>query len=266
MIKDLIKLIPAHSVYVEVFGGSAELLFCKAPSRTEVYNDINGDLVNLFLQVRDNHLAVAERLKWLPHSRKIYETWSKDFKTGLSPSDPIERAARFYYILCLQFAGHMYGGWAYGKDKIRWNQNRVSRLNKISLRLNGCQIDCSDFRKLIPAWDGDGTFFFLDPPYLETSSYRQGFREQDHRDLAELLKHVEGKWLLTLNDHPLFLELYSDYLIEQVDVSLSSEKLDVGGTRKTFTNLMIRNYDLGDPSQSILGSYLLQKPPEAAQG
>ena len=65
MIPRLLEHIPDHSRYVEVFGGSAELLFQKPRSPQEIYNDINGYLVNLFLQVRDQLNELQERLYWL---------------------------------------------------------------------------------------------------------------------------------------------------------------------------------------------------------
>lgn len=256
MIPELIKHIPHHEIYVEVFGGSAELLFSKYPSPQEVYNDINGDLVNLFLQVRDNLDKLNERLQWLPHSREIHETWVKDFRNGLAPSDPLERAARFYYILCTQFAGKLLSGWAHGKRKKYWGPARIIKLPAISKRLEGVTIECSDFRKVIQVWDDERTFFYLDPPYYETTGYRAGFSEQDHRDLAEILKVLKGKWLLTYNNNELIRDLYTDFFITQMDVKLASQKIDGGGKRASFTNLIIKNYDDNDPSQSLLGNYL----------
>lgn len=66
-------MMPPHTRYVEVFGGSGELLLNKPRSKEEVYNDANGNLVNLFMQVRDHKTEVQERLRWLPHSRELYE-------------------------------------------------------------------------------------------------------------------------------------------------------------------------------------------------
>ena len=53
MVKKLLKLIPEHKIYVEVFGGGASLLFAKEPSPIEIYNDIDEGLVNFFRVLRD---------------------------------------------------------------------------------------------------------------------------------------------------------------------------------------------------------------------
>lgn len=69
----LIKLIPEHQCYVEVFAGAAWLLFKKEPSKVEVINNINVDLVNLF-RVLQWHLEEFLRyFKWLLVSREEYD-------------------------------------------------------------------------------------------------------------------------------------------------------------------------------------------------
>ena len=40
--------LPAHRTYGEPFGGAAGLLLTKARSYSEVYNDLDGDVVNFF--------------------------------------------------------------------------------------------------------------------------------------------------------------------------------------------------------------------------
>jgi len=90
LLKELLKRIPPHDVYVEVFGGSADLLFHKPPSKIEVYNDIDGDLVNLFEVVRNNFDEFHEKAKWLLYSRQLNDEWRKQ----PMPNDKIERAVR----------------------------------------------------------------------------------------------------------------------------------------------------------------------------
>jgi len=258
----LLKMIPAHSIYVEVFGGSAELLFSKTRSKTEVYNDINGDLVNLFMVVRDHDEAFKERLEWLLQSRETHEKWKTQFKTNQAPQEPIERAARFYYILCTQFAGKMWGGWAYARIGRRyWGEHRIKILGEIHRRLQRVHIERNDFRKILRTWDTPDTFFFCDPPYLDTTGYRQGFSRESHIDLAKALAAAQGKWLLTIGDHPLMWKLYGEYQTEIAETSLAAKKTKQGEKRNAvLRNLIIRNYDLGDPSQSILGQYLMEVP------
>ncbi len=47
--KTILPLFPKHTCCVEPFCGAAALFFMKEPVEVEVLNDINGELVNMYL-------------------------------------------------------------------------------------------------------------------------------------------------------------------------------------------------------------------------
>jgi DNA adenine methylase len=107
-------------------------------------------------------------------------------------------------------------------------------------------IDCVDFRRCIKNWDGPATFFFLDPPYYGATKYRTlgpQFLVNDQEDLAGILRHVEAKWLLTLNDHPRVRELYRGFRMVEVDTQMATQKVKAGAKRARLRQLIIRNYN-----------------------
>ncbi|WP_035242145.1 DNA adenine methylase, partial [Desulfobacter vibrioformis] len=53
--KQITSLIPEHRVYCEVFSGGAWIFFAKQPSKVEVINDLDSDLIS-FYRVVQNHL------------------------------------------------------------------------------------------------------------------------------------------------------------------------------------------------------------------
>ncbi|MEM3502174.1 MAG: DNA adenine methylase, partial [Candidatus Bathyarchaeia archaeon] len=129
LLKHLLPLIPPHEIYVEVFGGGAALLLNKAPSKYEVYNDVDGELVNLFLTLRDDSERFRSRLEGIPYSREIFQRWSREFKTGNSlPEDNVERAVRFYYVISSSVSGKFGQGWSFGRSGRMWRrQTMLSR-------------------------------------------------------------------------------------------------------------------------------------------
>lgn len=243
----LLPLIPEHTAYVEVFGGAAALLLNKPPSPIEVYNDADGELVNLFEVIRDDADAFLKRADFLLYSRELYQRWQNDLEEGRQPEDPVERAVRFWYVIRSAFGAHPDKGWAFQRARPRNSatvvQNALTNIRAIHERLKPVEIDHLDFRRCIRNRDAMSTLLFLDPPYLETEGYRVGtFTVHDQCDLAQILCNVKSKWLLTIGDHPIIRKLYRDFDKTVLKSSISCTKV-ITGKRRSMRNLVIRNYE-----------------------
>jgi len=90
----LLPRFPAHSCYVEPFAGGAALFFLRPPAEVEVFNDINGDLVNLYRVVQHHLEEFVRQFKWALSSRQVFK-WLQD--TPTQTLTDIQRAARFFY-------------------------------------------------------------------------------------------------------------------------------------------------------------------------
>lgn len=249
LLKALIPLVPPHRTYVEVFGGGAYLLLNKPPSKVEVYNDIDGELVNLFLVVRDHPGEFIRHVASLPYSREVYERWQRAIKNGELRGSKIERAARFYFLIRSSFFGHVEKGWRFAVKTAEANRiyNSIGEVEAIARRLQHVYIDHLDFRRCLRNWDREDTFFFLDPPYYDSTPYRRGLRPftlKDHIDLAAATRTLRGKWLLTYNDHPKIRELYTGYPTIPVTTDLHTQKVQDGERRRRFSQLIIANYPI----------------------
>jgi DNA adenine methylase len=199
----IIPLIPPHTTYVEVFGGAAHLLFRKSPSRVEVYNDINGDIVNFFRVLRDPEKSkrLQELLCLTPYSREEW-IFCRDSLNDAGIDD-VERARRFFVKIRQSFngKGETWGYDVRGNRGITRNQAFYKIINcfpEFHERIRNIQVENDDFEKVIRRYDTPDTFFFCDPPYIGNRVGTE-FLEmpvEDHERLVEVLLSIEGKAML----------------------------------------------------------------------
>ncbi|MCX8070220.1 MAG: DNA adenine methylase [Thermodesulfovibrionales bacterium] len=207
MVAKLLKHIPEHHTYCEVFGGGASLLFAKEPSKVEIYNDIDGDLVNLFRVLRDKEKfeEFHRKVSLTPLSREEYYYCRATYKD----CDDVERAYRFFILARQSFSGNVGSGWGYNRTESSRNMaehtskylSTIEYLPQIHERIMRVQIEHDDFRKVIPRYDTENTFFYLDPPYVlntrRSGGYKHEITNQDHEDLINLLLNIKGKVMLS---------------------------------------------------------------------
>ncbi|ERV79259.1 hypothetical protein Q058_02232 [Pseudomonas aeruginosa BL04] len=84
----IIQHLAPHHTYIEPFGGAASVLLRKARSYAEVYNDLDGDVVNLFRVARDRGEELRQALALTPLAREEFEA------SYAETTDPLERARR----------------------------------------------------------------------------------------------------------------------------------------------------------------------------
>jgi len=244
IIKHILPLIPKHRVFVEVFGGGASLLLNKEPSDVEVYNDINEELVNLFRVVKERPNEFYHAFDLILYSRKVRE----DLQQSEIPTDPLDRAVRYWYLLNTSFCGDVYGGFSGAgcreKNEAKAFFNRLGNVFKVAQRLRNVVIENLDFRRLIPMYDSTDTFFWCDPPYFELTEdyYEFRFDVSDHLSLCRILAEAKGKWLLIYNDCPEIRALYSDFSILKLKLQKDAGKPDELRSRGKFNYVLIGNY------------------------
>lgn len=239
---DIVSMFPEHQLYVEVFGGALNVLYRKQAPKTsrqaEVVNDINGELINLHRVIRTNPQSLSTYLNRLLVSREIFS----DILSGrIRPTNNIERAAFYYYLLSQSFGSK---GTTFAMNaKSRRPKDIYKDFGKWSRRLKFVTIENMSFEKLIRTYDKEDAFFYCDPPYVSTESYYQhtgGFGEAEHRKLSEQLHGIKGKFLLSYNDCSLVRELYADMNIKMskpIDYTLRGSK-----HKKEVREVFISNY------------------------
>ena len=240
MLPHLLKLLPDHEDYIEVFGGGATLLLNKEPSKFEVYNDLNNNLVTLFRIVKEDFEGFSREVEFFLQSRQMF----KEFKRGIGKVDDVKKAAMYYYRLRTSFDGkaESFSVKKHGKGSGGRPFKLREEIKWIHERLHNVVIENMDFAKLIEKYDDEKAFYFCDPPYYEiTGLYELDFSKEDHLRFFKALKGVRGKFLVTYGDHEFIRLLWRKF--PQLPVSTTGS-MGTAEKRKTVNHLLIANYDI----------------------
>lgn len=237
--KHILPLFPAHTCYVEPFCGAAALYFLKTPSKIEVINDINGELVNLYRVVKHHLEEFVRQFKWALVSRQIYK-WLQD--TPEETLTDIQRAARFYYLQKQAFGGkvadHTFG--TSTTSAPRFNLLRIEEeLSMAHLRLSRTLIEHLDWYQCIERYDRPHTLFYCDPPYWGTEDYGVEFGLENYDYMADLARRIKGTMIISVNDIPEMRQAFNGLNMQSVDISYN---LKVTGKPSPKKELVICNF------------------------
>ncbi len=208
MIGKLIPLLPEHKQYVEVFGGGASLMFAKEPASVEVYNDIDGGLVNFFTVLRDPDLfgLFYHYVILTPRSRLDYDTC---LATWRDEPDPCMRAYKWFVVNRMSFSGHFGASW--GSSVASTNRGMaevcsswlsiMDLLPALHARMMRVQIECRSWENILSRFNLPTTLVYVDPPYVPSTrrsgGYEHELTEADHRRLIETLLYYPGMVILS---------------------------------------------------------------------
>lgn len=236
----LISRFPPHSCYVEVFAGGAAVYFARNPADVEVLNDVNGDLVNLYRVVRHHLEEFVRQFKWALSSRQVFE-WTK--VTRPETLTDIQRAARFFYLQQQSFGGRVDGqNWGTATTAPSINLLRIEEnLSAAHLRLAcGTYIEQLDWAACIERYDRPHTLFYLDPPYWQTEGYGVPFGWEQYELMAEKLRQIKGKAVVSLNDHPDIRRCFAGYDMETFKIDYT---VGGGANRAERSEVIIYNWN-----------------------
>lgn len=224
----LLPLFPSHTTYVEPFAGAAAMLFAKEPSKVEVLNDINGEVVNLYRVVQHHLTEFANQYRWALTSRQIFD-WAQ--LTNPETLTDIQRAARWWYLQRNAFGGKATGQtFGYCVDSApRFNLMRLEEdLSEAHLRLARVLVENKPWSDIMVRYDRKATLFFCDPPYWQTEGYGVDFPISEYEALAERMRKVKGQVVLTINDHPDMRRIFAGF--EHTTVATT---YTLGGAKQT---------------------------------
>ncbi len=251
--------------YYEPFLGGGAVLFELQPKNASV-NDINSELMNVYVVIRDNVEDLIESLKQhgkaYKHNKKAKEYFYKireldRDKEIYDKLTSIEKAARVIFLnkTCynglfrVNRAGQFNTPFGYHKNPSIVN---AQTLRAVSDYFNSADIrfSCDDFETALEdATEGD--FVYLDPPYdpvSDTASFtgydRGGFDKSEQARLGQVchkLNEKGVKFVLSNSATDFIMDLYKDYIIEVIQARrVVNSRAD---RRGDVDEVMVRNFE-----------------------
>lgn len=240
--------------YIEPFVGGGALLFELLPPKA-IISDINNELINAYLVVKNNVDELIEDLSKHKNGKRYYY-----FIRALNPTalSPIERASRFIYLNKTCYNG-LYRENSKGEFNVPFGRYKNPKiidehnLRAVSNYLNSADVTiiCADYKEICSiAKSGD--FVYLDPPYYPinrkssfTKYTKYDFTEKDHLELFYTFRELDKKGckvLLSNSNTDYIKSLYKDYIIEEVDAIRAINCKGSERKRGRF-EVVIRNYE-----------------------
>ncbi|MFZ2280531.1 MAG: DNA adenine methylase [Prosthecobacter sp.] len=246
LLKLLLPLLRPHTIFVEAFAGGAALTLAKEPSKVEVINDINGELVNLYRHAQFHIDALVAEVEFTLNSRADLEALIE--QPGLTG---LQQAARYLLRNRLSFGGSG-SSFAVTKQAQPSRSAVLEKLRAFNARLDKVAVENLPYERLIKNYDSPGTFWFFDPPY--TVGDVDSYAAWDHERMvgfAEAVAGLQGDWLVTVNDTPENRCLFRGHEIRPV-VTPSGAVNRRDRPDATFAELIIRRRVKRSPRASAL--------------
>jgi len=249
--KIIIDLIPDHTQYVEPFFGGGAVFFAKQPSKSEVINDLNGHITNFYRVVQTKFDELAIMVKGTAHSEADFIK-AKEILNSNSGTD-VELAWSIWCTHVLSFSNcGKNKGFSFnntGGEAKRTKNRRYFFIEKYADRLSKAEIFSRDAVQLIKLKDTPETFFYLDPPYLVSSSkqaYSLQYTENDFKTLLDTISAIKGKFLLSSYQHPLLDEYRNTNNLRSKDIKMAIGVCGKHAANKFKTECLTWNYELND--------------------
>ncbi len=215
----IISHFPSHRVYVEPYGGGGSVLMRKPRSYAEVYNDLDGEMCNLFRVLRDDGDELWRRIELTAFAREEY---NDAFPVC---EDPMEMARRTMVRSFMGFGSNSIQRRV--KSGFRANSNRAGTtpahdwrnlpeaMQATVERLRGVVIENRDAMDVVLQHDSPETLHYCDPPYPHSTrsqnmhgmhGYAHEMTDAQHEAMAAVLGGVEGAVIVSGYACPLYDE------------------------------------------------------------
>lgn len=220
ILSELKKLLPTkYNNYHEPFLGGGAVFLNINPPYQSFLSDTNVDLINAYLQIRNNLKKLYPIMKEFKNDECNYYF----IRDRYTPNTKIEKAARFIYLNRTCYNG-LYRVNLFGKFNVPYGRKKYSKLFdydelfRLSKKLKRSKLNCCDFYETIKNVKRND-LVFLDPPYNITK-IKNGFIKyneklfslDDQHRLADYVSEVSkigAHYFLTNSAHKIINDIFS---------------------------------------------------------
>jgi len=235
----IIRHLPQHVCYVEPFGGAMGVLLRKPPSHLDVYNDLDGEVVNFFLYLRDRPADLIRAIELTPFSRAELDH-AQGPTQGLGE---LERARRFYVRAWQAIGGprtRWRPGWRFQKNEAHGKGNisdwtDTGRLYAVAQRLRTIYFENDEALPIIARYDAPTTLFYCDPPYPGRTrsegwraTYAHEMDDDAHAQLAHSLQAIQGMAIISSYPSSLYDDLYAGWQVHTTSARTNTYRTGAG--------------------------------------
>ena len=236
MSPQIIKYFPKHTIYVEPFVGGGGVYFKKTPSQKEIINDLDKNLIGGYRLVKRAPIDLSLYRKDLNTIPKLQAFLKSKNNTV------VDKITKEIIYSCNGFGSHPVSRTT---PKLLKGTNPYGKLKNIQdykNRMKNTTIKNVDYKKVIKEYDSKDTLFYLDPPYEESDKSKLYYDSVlDYEELANILKQIKGKFLLSINGSSNIRKIFKGFKIRTLELKTQAKKGDpIGG--KPRIELLISNF------------------------
>jgi DNA adenine methylase len=196
----ILGLVPEHRIYCEPFLGGAAVFFAKEPSKVEIINDTNGEIINFYEVLQRDFSALEKEVAISLHSRKRHRQAQVIYENP-EMFDRVKRAWAVWMLANSSYGCMLDASFGYdrtGGTSKKLDNKRSAFTIDYAIRLQRTQIECCDALRVIRSRDMPDSFFYIDPPYVGSDQgHYDGYTQEDFDNLLKLLESLKGKFLLS---------------------------------------------------------------------
>lgn len=235
----ILPFFPEHNIYIEPFFGAGGMFFNKPKVKYNFLNDIDNDVFNLFMVVKNHKEELYRQIDQMPIHQSLMKYWKKQQET-----DPIWKAVRFLFISNFTYLSKGYNI-KFTADNSK--QILLDRIEPTFKYMSDAKFMCVDFREVIKnisfqdnanLCKRTNSFIYSDAPYYETNGWytTNDNNLKDVTDHFDLLVKSDNRFAISEFDNPVIMDLATD---RKLNINIIGERRNLKNRR---TEILITNY------------------------